>query len=87
MRNVTADFINTEIDLAETFCAVAGNASSWQKAQRNREHAQRALSSVLHFLSRVSLDEGDRAAILRRVARLENLLNDSSPRSIATEHA
>lgn len=55
-RHNAVDFVRTEVDLAETFCAVAANTSSPQKAERNREHAQRALSSAVHVCRR----EGDR---------------------------
>lgn len=80
---VFVDFVRTEIDLAETFCAVAAHASSWQKAERSREHAVRALGGATHALSHVSIDERERANILKRIARVERILNNSSAGSIA----
>lgn len=36
-NEVIVDFVRTEVDLAETFCALAANAISPQKAERNRD--------------------------------------------------
>ena len=81
------DFVRTEVDLAETFCALAANTSSSQKAERSREHALRALGGATRAMGHVFMDERERAAILRRVARVERILNDSSPSGITAEHA
>ena len=85
-NTVTVDFIRTEVDLAETFCAIAANASSPQKAERSREHALRALGSAAPALSNVSMDERERAAILRRIARIATILHDSGPGGVSVEH-
>ena len=86
-NTVTVDFIRTEVDLAETFCAIAANTSSPQKAERSREHALRALGGAARALSRVSMDERERAAILRRVARITRILHDSGPGGVSVEQA
>ena len=76
---ITIDFVRTEVDLAETFCALAANTSSPQKAERSRERALRALGGATHALSHVSMDERQRAAILRRIARIAKVLHNSGP--------
>lgn len=84
-NDVFVDFVRTEIDLAETFCALAANTSSLQKAQRSRENALRALGGATHALSHVSMDERQRAAILRRIARIATILNNSGPGGVSAE--
>lgn len=76
-NDVFVDFVRTEIDLAETFCALAANASSPEKSQRSREHALHALGGAARALSQVSIDKRERAAILRRIARIAKVLHDS----------
>ena len=83
---VTIDFVRTEVDLAETFCAIAANTGSPQKAERSREHALRALGRAARALSQVSMDEREHATILRRIARIATILHDSGPGGVAAEH-
>jgi hypothetical protein len=82
--NVAAhDFVITELDLAETFCAVGNNAGSPQTAERNQERARRALGTAVRALRYVPMSEQQCANVLRRVARIQNLLNNIGPRRIA----
>lgn len=83
---VTIDFVRTEVDLAETFCAIAANTSAPQKAERSREHALRALGAAARVLSQVSMDKRERATILRRIARIAKILHNSNPESVSAEN-
>jgi len=83
---VSVDFVRIELDLAETFCSLAANVSSPQKAVLSRMNARRALDGALRALSRVSMDERERAAILRRIARIAKILNNSNPECVSAEH-
>jgi hypothetical protein len=83
---VTTDFVRTEVDLAETFCAIAANTSSPQRAERSREHALRALGGAARALTQVSMDERERATILRRIARIAKILHNSNPEGVSAEH-
>ena len=85
-NDVFVDFVRTEVDLAETFCAIAANTSSPQKAERSREHALRALGGAARAMSQVSIDEREHAAILRRIARIARILNNSNPENVSAEH-
>ena len=82
---VTIDFVRTEVDLAETFCAIAANTSSPQKAERSREHALDALGGAARALSQVSMDKRERATILRRIAKIAKILHNSNPESVSAE--
>ena len=70
------NFVITELDLAETFCAVANSARSPQTAERNQERARRALGTAVRALRCVSMSDQQCANVLRKVARIENLLNN-----------
>lgn len=83
---VTIDFVRTEVDLAETFCAIAANTSSPQKAEQGREHALRALGGAARALSQVSMDKREHATILRRIARIAKILHNSGPGGVSAEH-
>ena len=67
-------FINSELDLAITFCQIAVSSEDRSKAERNAQHAQKAYHSANHFLNDTELTKTQRQEIKEKIERLNHLL-------------
>ena len=75
-RNLQLDFINSELELAATFCEVALGSSFPQGVERNRENAKRALESAEHALRKAHLTQTENATVLEKLKRVRELLGE-----------
>lgn len=67
-------FINSELDLAATFCRVAISSSSNTTSDRNAQNARKAYSAARHFLSDSNLTKAERRDIEEKIELLDSLL-------------
>ena len=66
-------FLKVELDLADTFAAIARDAVGSSKAERNRRNARAACDAVLRFMYRVRLSDRDLRKIRERLLLLETI--------------
>ena len=74
-ESATFSFINTELDLAETFFDLATNAGTRERRQRNLDNAQRAYSSALRFAGAIDGDHAEVQQIQQKLDRVKTKLD------------
>ena len=78
-KEVTADFIRIELELADTFCKLALESRSPERIKQNQFNAQRAIDTAMQSLARIQLnaDEGEQIVIkLEEVKAMLDALKD-----------
>ena len=55
-QQLSAEFVEIELDLGITFCEMALSADSTAKIQRNMDHAHRAYGAAREFARRIEKD-------------------------------
>jgi hypothetical protein len=76
-RAAGIDFINTELDLAITFCESANSTSSSARADRNIINAKNAYYSAMRFIEMLKINEdpdGERQVIREKLTTLRACL-------------
>ena len=73
-RDVKYNFVLTELDLALTFCQISLTSEDKDKSLRNKENAERAHDSALHFLNDDRFSKVMKANVRKKLASLEALL-------------
>ncbi len=74
-ESLRLQFIRSELDLAITFCELAGNTENRETADRNTENAKRAYEVVTHALSTgAALELADRQEVDGKLTQLEGML-------------
>lgn len=68
-------FINTELDLAVTFCEMALGSQDSEKVERNSTNARRAYQAAMKRLGEISVTKPNHA-IAEKTKRVEELLTD-----------
>jgi hypothetical protein len=75
LNRTTADFISTELDLALTFCSIAGSTEDRAKFERNLENAQRARDAARKYSAELKRKgEPYPPSIDEKLGELEQLL-------------
>ena len=69
-------FIQTELDLAISFCEIAASTSDPQRSRRSKMHAEKARAAAKHLLGEDRLSREMRREIQVKMARLERLLSE-----------
>jgi hypothetical protein len=75
-RRVGAEFIITDLELAFTFLAIAGNSRVTETVRRNQKNARTAYNAVLRFLPRClpALSAAERHTIENNLRKLKDCL-------------
>jgi len=68
------DFIRIELDLAETFCKLALESHSPERARVHRLSARRALDAVFLALARVEVNGPELESIVTEIKKVKALL-------------
>jgi hypothetical protein len=76
LRNTSAEFVVTELELAITFCEIALSTTNFSRAQRSVADARRAYSSALKFTARMRQDgtrQPHEALVAEKLKQLDSL--------------
>ena len=73
-HQVSAEFMNIELDLAITFCEVGLTTRDLGRAERNADNARLALQAVLRVKDTVPLTKFGRQMVLKKTSKLAFLL-------------
>jgi len=72
--DMVADFIRIELELADTFCKLALEARSLERARQHRFNARRALDGAFHALIKVHMGKEEMESIVTRIEEVKALL-------------
>lgn len=72
-NDVTADFIRTELELADTFCNLALESDA-ERRQQHLFNAHRALDEAFHTLTKVEMTEKDLEGIIIKIEEVKAIL-------------
>jgi len=75
-NSLRLEFINSEIDLAITFCRLAASTHDPGKSRRNLRQAERAHSAAMHFLETSRIGLPMPRAVQSKLSDLESLLGE-----------
>src|SRR3954463_2180019 len=78
----TCTFINTELEVAETFFNLASSTSNPNTRERNLQNAERAYSAALHFSENLSGHPAELQQVTGKLERLRSKLDTVSTRKI-----
>lgn len=74
-KSLKLQFIHNELDLAITFCQVAGTTENRETADRNTGNARRACEVITHELSTgTALRVADREEVEGKLTRVQGML-------------
>lgn len=86
-KQVRAEFIEVELDLATTFSQIALSSGDREKIERNEAHAQEAHESALRFWSTVQIGEPLQREIEEKLKHLRKLLEEVKKKRSASARA
>ena len=72
-NDAAADFIMTELELADTFCNLALESSTERK-QQHLFNARRAMDAAFHTLDKVEMNEKELEGIITKIEEVKALL-------------
>lgn len=75
-KNLRAEFVEVELDLAITFCQIGLSTENADKMDRNETHAKQAYESAMHFLNSVEASDAMKQLIEEKLAHLRALLDE-----------
>jgi hypothetical protein len=75
--DLARDFIRIELELADTFCNLAHESHSPEKARQHRFNARRAIDAALNALTKVEIDAQERDGFLAKIESLDARLGSS----------
>lgn len=81
-NDVAADFIRTELELADTFCNLALECPP-ERRQQHLFNAHRALDAAFHALAKVEMNEKELEGILAKIEEVKALLESLEGRGSA----
>jgi hypothetical protein len=71
---VVGDFMRIELELADTFCKLALESHSPERARQHRLNARRALDGSFHALVKVNLSNEEMESMVTRIEEVKALL-------------
>jgi hypothetical protein len=73
-NELVVDFMRIELELADTFCKLALESHSPEKARRHKLNARRALDGAFHALIKVHMNKEEMESIVTRIEGVKALL-------------
>lgn len=73
-NELAVDFIRIELELADTFCKLALESHSPERARQHRLNARRALDGAFHALAKTEIKEKELEGIITRIEEVKALL-------------
>jgi hypothetical protein len=74
-------FISTELDLALTFIGISRSTDDEERAERNLNHAKKAVEAAKKYLGGTNLSTNEREELVEKLHKLERLLASHRPHS------
>jgi hypothetical protein len=72
--DLAADFIRIELELADTFCKLAVESHSPERARQHRFNARRALDTAFDALSKVKMKEEELEGLVTKIEEVKAVL-------------
>jgi hypothetical protein len=73
-NDLVVDFIRIDLELADTFCKLALESHSPERARQHRYDARRTLDAVFHALIKVHINKEEMESIVTRIEEVKALL-------------
>jgi len=73
-NDIAADFVRIELELADTFCKLALESNSPEKARQHRLNARRAMNAAFHTLTKVEMKEKELEGLITRIEEVKAVL-------------
>ena len=73
-NTLAADFVRTELELADTFCKLALESHSEEQERQHRFNARRAMDAALDALTKVHMEEKELEGIVTKIEETKALV-------------
>ena len=73
-NELVIDFMRIELDLADTFCKLALESHSPERARQHKFNARRALDAAFHALIKVHMNREEMESMVMRIEEVKVLL-------------